>query len=133
MKPGTVLLSILKKRGILYLLLLITTVIITLLSDYIIQSKYSYCPHYALTGCECPLCGMIRATRELGRFNLIAAFQYNMGIYLLIFYLIMDFLSFWIRGSSYFTLAKKISLAGLIVGFLTLYAIRIMQFLTRSS
>jgi len=119
---------ILKKRGIFYLFLVIASIIIVLLPDYIIQNNDRYCPHYVLTGCECPLCGMIRATRDICYFNFLAAFHYNMGIYLLMFYLVIDFLSFWIKRP-YFILAKKISLAVLLVGFLAIYALRVIQFL----
>lgn len=89
---------------------------------YIIGGGPSLCLHKLLTGYQCPLCGLTKATWSVSHFQWLRAFSYNPVIYLLIAVQILWTIQLWTNLNAKQWL--RYSLYLLLVSFLTLYAIR---------
>jgi hypothetical protein len=53
------------------------SVALVALRDPHVAGSYGYCPLYVLTGLYCPACGALRATHDLARLDLAAAWSQN--------------------------------------------------------
>lgn len=111
-------------RLITYLILVIILVVIYVIPDRILfDSKDSLCLHKMILGIECPLCGMTRAAHELMHFRFLSAFQYNFTIYLLSFFIVIDFFDYLFPGKKLRTI-RKLAIILLLAGFGIIYILR---------
>jgi hypothetical protein len=59
------------------LILLAITLLLVIPEHFIYHGHASFCMFKALTGIECPLCGMTRASCDLLHFRLVSAIHFN--------------------------------------------------------
>jgi hypothetical protein len=83
------------------------------------------CIHYQLTGIQCPLCGLTRASNAIIHLHWLDALRYNPLVSLLGLFLITEILDIS-QKSQQTKLFRKYVLIALAAGVIMLYAVRIM-------
>ena len=90
-------------------------------------SQSTICIHYHLLGFQCPLCGMTRAVHQFLHFRFASALHYNVVVFLLPFYLVLDVVTLFFQ-SSWLKTSKRIAVIAITLAFFILYLYRIISF-----
>jgi len=93
--------------------------------NWIIGNGKSLCLHKLLTGHECPLCGMTKASWSLSHFQFLRAVTYNPVSFLLLAILVLWTIKIWFKVNTGKTMYYSLWI--LLACFAVLYISRFFQ------
>jgi hypothetical protein len=110
--------------------LIITAILLLLIipKHYIYNNPISLCIFKSITGIQCPLCGMTRASCELAHLHFRQAFLYN-PVSLLLPLLLINEIGYDLKIHTIFGILRKYVFLTLLFGLGILFLLRIVSFI----